>query len=143
MKTAKPTSLALPAKLPSRYADLVALHMPRPIHDRVAYDNTVEVIDALAGHALNTDQEDYLELLSQLVETYEAAHLRPYPKVKGINALKFLLSENQLTGDDLAKLLSVDRSTAYKLLKGTRNLTTEHIRILCERFSVGAELLIP
>lgn len=107
-----------------------------------AYDNTVEVIDALAGHKLNADQEDYLELLSQLVEAYEAAHLTPYPKIKGIEALKFLMSENGLTGDDLAKLLSVDRSTAYKILKGTRNLTTEHIRILCERFSVGPELLI-
>ena len=142
MKTAKTASLSLPSKLPTRYSELVALHMPRPIHDRVAYDNTVEVIDALAGHKLNADQDDYLELLSQLVETYEAAHLTVYPKVKGIEALKFLLSENQLTGDDLAQLLSVDRSTAYKILKGTRNLTTEHIRILCDRFSVGAELLI-
>lgn len=139
MKTAK---TALPSKLPTRYSELVALHMPRPIHDRVAYDNTVEVIDALAGHKLNADQDDYLELLSQLVETYEATHLTAYPKVKGIEAIKFLLSENQLTGDDLAQLLSVDRSTAYKILKGTRNLTTEHIRILCDRFSVGAELLI-
>jgi HTH-type transcriptional regulator/antitoxin HigA len=142
MKTTKSKPIALPAELPTRYAELVALHMPRPIHDRVAYDNTVEVIDALAGHKLNADQEDYLELLSQLVETYEAAHLTPYPKLKGIEALKFLLAENQLTGDDLAKLLSVDRSTAYKILKGTRNLTTEHIRSLCERFSVGPELFI-
>ncbi len=142
MKTAKLNSLSLPAKLPTRYTELVALHMPRPIHDRVAYDNMVDVIDTLAGHKLNADQEDYLELLSQLVETYETAHLTPYPKVKGIDALRFLLSENQLTGDDLAKLLSVDRSTAYKILKGTRNLTTEHIRVLCERFSVSAELLI-
>ncbi|MFA6962825.1 MAG: helix-turn-helix domain-containing protein [Opitutaceae bacterium] len=130
------------AKLPTRYAELVALHMPRPIRESVAYDNTVDVIDALAGHKLNADQEDYLELLSHLVETYEAAYLTPYPKVKGIEALKFILSENELTGDDLAKLLSVDRSTAYKILKGTRNLTTDHIRTLCSRFSVGAELLI-
>jgi HTH-type transcriptional regulator / antitoxin HigA len=142
MKTTKSKPIALPAELPIRYAELVALHMPRPIHDRVAYDNTVEVIDALAGHKLNADQEDYLELLSQLVETYEAAHLSPYPKLKGIETLKFLLAENQLTVDDLGKLLSVDRSTAYKILKGARNLTIEHIRSLCERFSVGPELFI-
>jgi len=142
MKTTKSKPIALPAELPTRYAELVALHMPRPIHDQVAYDNTVAVIDALAGHTLNADQEDYLEILSQLIETYEAAHLTPYPKVKGIAALKFLLTENQLSGDDLAKLLSIDRSTAYKILKGTRNLTTEHIRRLCERFMVGPELFI-
>lgn len=142
MKTTKSKPISLPAELPTRYAELVALHMPRPLHDRVAYDNTVEVIDALAGHKLNADQEDYLELLGQLVETYEAGHLTPYPRSTGIDALKFLLSENQLTGDDLAKLLSVDRSTAYKIIKGTRNLTTEHIRSLCERFSVSPELFI-
>ncbi len=141
MKT-KTTSIARLADLPACYAELVALHMPRPIHDRVAYDNTVEVIDALAGHKLNADQEDYLELLSQLVETYEADHLKPRIKVKGVAALQFLMKESQLTGDDLAGMLGVDRSTAYKLLKGGRNLTTEHIRTLGDRFKVSAELFI-
>ena len=100
------------------------------------------MIDALAGHKLNADQEDYLQLLSQLVETYEADHLKPRIKVKGVAALQFLMKENQLTGDDLANMLGVDRSTAYKLLKGGRNLTTEHIRILGDRFKVSAALFI-
>lgn len=38
------------ARLPKTYSGLVALHMPRPIHDKVAYDNAVEVVHALAGH---------------------------------------------------------------------------------------------
>jgi antitoxin component HigA of HigAB toxin-antitoxin module len=44
--------------------------------------------------------------------------------------------------EDLAKLLKIDRSVAYKILKGTRNLTTEHIRRLCDRFSVRPDLFI-
>lgn len=138
----KKPAVSLPAKLPARYADLIALHMPRPIHDRVAYNNTVEVIDALAGHKLNADQEDYLELLSQLVETYESEHLGPPPKLKGTEALKFLMKENQLTGDDLGGILGVDRSTAYKLLKGTRQLTVDHVRRLTDRFKISAEILL-
>jgi HTH-type transcriptional regulator/antitoxin HigA len=130
------------AKLPTRYPDLIALHVPRPIHDRAAYDNTVEIIDALAGRTLNADQEDYLELLSQLVEAYESEHLGPPPKLGGVEALKFLLKENQLTGDDLAALLGVDRSNAYKLLKGTRQLTLGHVRLLAARFKVSAELFL-
>ena len=132
----------LPAKLPVRYADLIAIHVPRPLHDRTAYENTVEVIDALAGYKLNADQEDYLELLSQLVEAYETEHLGPSPELKGLKALKFLLEENHLSGDDLAALLAVERSTAYKLLKGTRNLTTDHILRLADLFKVRAELFI-
>lgn len=128
--------------LPRRYAELVEFHLPRPIHDEVAYDNTVEIVDALAGHKLNADQEDYLELLSRLVETYEDQNVTALPKVNAKDQLKFLLSENGLTGEGLAALLGVDRSTAYKLLKGARNLTTEHVRVLAKRFKVSTDLFI-
>jgi HTH-type transcriptional regulator / antitoxin HigA len=129
-------------RLPTRYAELVALHPPRPLHDKVAYENTVEVIDALVGRKLNADQDDYLELLSQLVEAYETEHLAPPPRLKGREALAYLLTEHEATGDDLAAVLGVDRSTAYKLLKGTRQLTTDHIRKLTAHFKVRAEVFL-
>ena len=134
--------MARSGRLPKIYTELVALHVPRPIHDRVSYENTVAIVDALAGHALNRDQEDYLEMLGDLIESYEEKNLPSLPQLTGPKMLQYLLQENDLTGDDLAKLLKVDRSVAYKILKGTRNLTTEHIRRLCERFSVRADLFI-
>lgn len=42
------------ARLPKTYAGLVAVHMPRPTHDKAAYDNAVELVHALAGHKLTT-----------------------------------------------------------------------------------------
>lgn len=129
-------------QLPKTYAGLVALHVPRPISDKITYENTVAVVDALAGHKLNHDQEDYLEILSDLIESYEEENLPSLPKITGLKMLQHLLEENDLTGDDLAHLLKVDRSTAYKILKGSRNLTTDHIRRLGERFSVRADLFI-
>ena len=134
--------MARSGRLPKTYAALVALHVPRPLNDTVAYDNTVEIIDALAGHALNRDQEDYLEILSDLVESYEGEHLPAFPLVLGLKLLQFLLDEHGMTGDDLACLLKVDRSTAYKIIKGTRNLTTDHIRLLAGRFAVRADMFI-
>lgn len=138
----KAKHLALPDELPKSYTELVALHAPRPIHDQVSYDNTVHLVDALAGHRLNKDQEDYLDILSQQVEAYEDDHLNPIRKITGLEMLRFLLQENGLTGDDLADLLEIDRSVAYKILKGARNLTTEHIRKLSERFFVSADALL-
>ena len=134
--------MARSGRLPKTYAELVALHVPRPINDKVSYENTVAIVDALAGHALNRDQEDYLEMLGDLVESYEEKNLPSLPQLSGSKLLQHLLKENDMTGDDLAKLLRVDRSVAYKILKGTRNLTTEHIRRLCERFAVRADLFI-
>ena len=128
------------ARLPKTYTGLVALHMPRPIHDQVSYDNAVEMVQALAGHKLNHDQDDYLAIMAQLVEDYESEKV-PEPKpVSGIEALKFLLKENSLTAADLGEIIGVNRSIAYRILKGARNLTADHIRKLAARFAVSADL---
>jgi len=138
MKTAMPTF----TRLPKTYAGLVAMHMPRPIHDQVSYDNAVEVVHALAGHKLNPDQDDYLAIMAKLVEGYEAENV-PSPKpVRGNEIVKFLLSEHGLAADDLGQLLGVNRSVAYRILKGTRNLTAEHIKKLSARFAVSADLFL-
>ena len=130
------------SRLPKTYSGLVALHMPRPIHDKVAYDNAVEIVHALAGHKLNHDQDDYLAIMAKLVEDYESDNV-PEPKpIKGIEALKFLLEENGLTAADLGDLIGVNRSVAYRILKGARNLTAEHIKKLAARFAVSADLFL-
>jgi len=138
----KISAITHPVNLPKTYAALVALHVPRLIRDKVDYDNTVALIDLMAGHKLNHDQEEYLELLATLVETYEREHLAPLPRVCGIELLNHLLEANDLGGDDLAAILGVDRSVAFKILKGTRNLTTDHLRKLAGRFAVSGDLFL-
>ena len=135
-------SWALPKKLPKTYQGLVALHVPRPIHDEVSYENTVQLVDALAGMKLNQDQEDFLEILSQQVEAYEAGKLKAPKQKTGLELIRLLLEENGLSGDDLAELLEVDRSVAYKILKGTRNLTADHVRRLADRFAISADTIL-
>lgn len=130
------------ARLPKTYSGLVALHMPRPIHDKVGYDNAVEIVHALAGHKLNHDQDDYLAIMAKLIEDYENEHV-PQPKsVKGIDALRFLLEENGLTAADLGQIIGVNRSVAYRILKGARNLTVDHVKKLAARFAVSTDLLL-
>lgn len=138
MKTAAPTF----ARLPKTYSGLVALHMPRPIHDEVAYDNAVELVQALAGHKLNHDQDDYLAIMAKLVEDYESMNLSEPKPAKSIEALKFLLAENNLTATDLGEIIGVNRSVAYRILKGARNLTADHIRKLSARFAVSADIFL-
>ena len=50
----------------------VASHLLRPIRDQVDADNAAEMIDLLAGHALNAEQADYLELLGDLYGKWES-----------------------------------------------------------------------
>ncbi|MBI4028612.1 MAG: helix-turn-helix domain-containing protein [Verrucomicrobia bacterium] len=131
------------AKLPKTYEGLVHLHMLRPIHDEVELANATEVIDAMAGHKLNVDQDAYLEALSTLVEAYEAEHHRlGDSKITGRQALEYLLDANGLSAADLARLLGVDRSLGVRIIAGERRLTADHLRILSKRFKVSADLFL-
>ncbi len=44
--------------------------------------------------------------------------------------------------DDRGQILGVNRSIAYRILKGARNLTAAHIKKLSARFAVSADLLL-
>ena len=125
------------ARLPTTYEGLAGLHMPRPIHDNIGYENTVEMIDALAGHNLNADQEDYLMILGGQIEAYEKKTASEELEASGTEVLKYLLEEHGLTGNDLAVILDIDRSTAYRILKAERNLTTGHLKKLAVHFGVS------
>jgi antitoxin component HigA of HigAB toxin-antitoxin module len=130
-------------KLPKTYEGLCHFHLPRPIHDRVELDNATELIDAMAGHDLNAEQEDYLDLLSSLVADYEesTSSVR-MKKLSPVDALKYLLQENGFNASQLAVLLGVDRSLGAKIVRGKRKLTAEHISKLVKRFAVRAELFL-
>lgn len=130
------------SEIPKTYDGLVKWHMPRPIHDEVALRNTMEILDVLAGHPLNVDQEDYLEGLCDAVEKYEKDH-HPIPKrkLKGLEALKFLMKENNLSPADLSRLLGVDRTLGYKILSGERSMI-HHLTVLSARFKVSANLFL-
>ncbi len=131
------------AALPRDYAGLCAVLLPRPVRDRVDYANVSEVTDAMAVHegAFTADQEDYFELLCQLLEEYDAQHTR-WPARTPLASLKHLLAEQEMESPGLAKLLGVVPRTAAAILTGERSLTVEQIRKLAGHFAVSPALFI-
>ena len=139
MRTANAT---LPDKLPETYAELVAAFPPRPIHDDNDYENTIEVVGRLAGFELNADQEDYLEALSVFVEAYEqASYAGQFGELSGIEALRFLLKENNMNASDLGRLLG-SRQLGSAILRNERSLSKAHIAKLAERFRVSPAVFL-
>jgi HTH-type transcriptional regulator/antitoxin HigA len=129
-------------KLPARFDALAQIMLPQAIVGETHYTNTLAMIDRLMSHGtLTKGQELYLETLVQLVQAYEAKHY-PVDTVRGIEALKHLLDENQMTAADLSRLLGVHTSMGSKILKGERSLTVEHIVALSKRFAVRPDLFI-
>jgi HTH-type transcriptional regulator/antitoxin HigA len=126
-------------QLPKDYAGLLDLLVPRPIRDNVDLENVTEVADALAGHILTQDQSDYFDLLCSLIETFDREHVTP-PRVSGLDALRHLLKEHGMSAADLSRLLHTHRTLGAMILRGERNLTVPHLRILSKHFGVSMEL---
>ena len=127
------------ADLPKTYEALCRLHLPRPIHDKADYENTVEVADAFAGfeEKLTADQDDYFDLLCTLIEAWESEHVK-WPKVSGVRLLKSLLENHDMSGADLSRLLgATSRHLGPMILRGEREITAEHARVLGKHFALN------
>jgi antitoxin component HigA of HigAB toxin-antitoxin module len=100
--------------------------------------NATEVVDAMAGHDLAPDQEDYLDVLSDLVQKYEDAH-SPVRRRSStpLERLQYLAEQAGMTASDLGRLLG-NRGLGSLILRGRRQLSKTHIRILAEHFRLDA-----
>ncbi len=130
-----------PKELPKDFLGLVRMHPPQAIHDEVEYDNVQEILDRLTSTPdLTEGQLEYLDTLTVLFEVYEKAH-EPFDDepLSGLEVLKFLMEQNEMSASDLGRLLG-DRSLGGRVLKGERSLSKAHIRKLCERFKVKPDL---
>jgi HTH-type transcriptional regulator/antitoxin HigA len=127
------------------YLDLVMRFPPRPIRSGRQYDETVAVMDELAVRdesALTDAESDYLEALTRFVEDYEAAQEPARRSKRSPTAiLKFLLEQNDMSASDLGRLLG-SRTLGSKILRGERELSKAHIRILADRFAVNPGLFL-
>lgn len=129
--------------LPKDYATLCRFLLPRPIRDAVDYANVTEMTDAMVlwQDSFTSDQSDYFEMLTTLIEEFDKANVN-WPKLKGRNNLQHLLNESGLSAADLSRILGVSRNLGAMILRGERHLTLAHIRKISEYFKVSAELFI-
>jgi antitoxin component HigA of HigAB toxin-antitoxin module len=132
-----------PAKLPSDFELLVQLHPPAAIHDEVAYENTMEMINRVTAVSKPTKgQLKYLDTLTILVERYEDDTEGAEPEGIDVQAvLRFLMKDRAMTASDLGPLLG-DRSLGPKILNGERALSKAHIKILAKHLKVSPAVLL-
>jgi HTH-type transcriptional regulator / antitoxin HigA len=130
-------------QLPGDYAGLCRVHLPRVIRDRVDYDNTMEIVEAMVLHAdqFTPDQKDYFELLSHLVADYDAAEVK-WPKAKASGVLAHLMAERGMSAAALSRVLGTSRNLGGMILRGERRLTLDHVTRLAKHFHVSPALFL-
>lgn len=119
-----------------KYLDLVRQFPLRPIRSEKDLDRAVEVIDSLIDRSsLSSDEKDYLNVLSDLVEAYEEEHY-PMAKVSDARMVRHLMEAKSVNQSELAQATGIANSTISAVLKGGRQLTREHIGRLAVFFRV-------
>lgn len=128
------------------YFDLVRRFPLRPIRTESQYDAAVEVMNRLALRkegTLDAAEQDYLEVLSDLVAAYDEKHFPiPPDDLSPHERLSAMVYDSGMTHAQIAAMLGVSRPLASLLLSGRRQLTASHIRKLAARFKVDGGYLL-
>jgi HTH-type transcriptional regulator/antitoxin HigA len=97
-----------------------------------------ELLDA---SSLDPDQEDYLDVLGDLIDQYERTH-HPLPPVSDLDMLRHFLDTRGLTRAEAARGAGIAVSTLSSILNGNRTMNRSHIEALARFFRVSPAVFL-
>ncbi|VTU00661.1 transcription regulator containing hth domain : Putative transcription regulator containing HTH domain OS=Singulisphaera acidiphila (strain ATCC BAA-1392 / DSM 18658 / VKM B-2454 / MOB10) GN=Sinac_3988 PE=4 SV=1: HTH_3 [Gemmataceae bacterium] len=119
-----------------RYLELVRRFPLRPLRSAADLDAAVAVIDALTDQDdLAPPEQDYLDVLSDLVHAYETVAV-PVEPVGDADLLRFLIEQKGITQVEVARQAGIAESTISAVLAGKRKLNRLQIGKLARYFHV-------
>jgi HTH-type transcriptional regulator / antitoxin HigA len=119
--------------LPNSYFELVKQFPLIHIREDDDLDSAQEMMNRLLKEDLDEGAQEYLDALTDLVETYENEH-EPIPDASEADVLRELMRSNGLSQTRLAKEVGISQSTIAAILNGTRSLTKEQMITLARFF---------
>src|SRR5688572_7218867 len=118
------------------YLDLVRQFPLRPLRSDEELERAIRRIDALIDRArLNRDEQDYLDVLSDLVERYETEE-HPLAPVSDADMLRHLIEAKGVSQTAVSREAGIAESTISEVLSGTRTLNRAQIGKLSRYFHV-------
>ncbi|HBI41339.1 MAG TPA: hypothetical protein DDY78_00585 [Planctomycetales bacterium] len=122
--------------LPDTYFELVRQFPLTHVRDDDHLGIAQEKMDQLLQHDLDEGAREYLDALTDLVETYEDHHY-PIPDASEADVLRELMRSNELSQAKLAKKAAIAQSTLSAILNGGRSLTKNQVVRLAKVFNVS------
>ena len=91
---------------------------------------------------LDKGGREYLDALTDLIETYEDAH-EPFQDVSEAEVLRELMRAKGLSQPRLAKEIGISQSTISVVLNGARSLTRAQLVRVAKFFNVSPDAFLP
>lgn len=129
----------------TKYGILLMQTLPSVISSDEELERMTEEIDRLMTKGiregeLSPEEEQLLELLSVLVESFEDEHY-PMPESSPNEVLKFLMEDRELKQKDLLHIFGSTGITS-EVVNGKRAISKTQAKKLAEYFKVSVELFI-
>ena len=106
------------------------------------YDSALERLNSLIDE-VGTDERhplySFLDTLGTVVHAWEEQH-HPMPQLDGVDSLRFLLDEHELTQSDLPEVGTPEMIA--EILCRKRELNARQIRALSKRFGVSPSVFV-
>jgi HTH-type transcriptional regulator/antitoxin HigA len=112
----------------------------RPIRTEADYQAALTEIEQLFDAAPSTPDGDRLDVLTTLVETYEAQHY-PIPEPDPVEAIKYTMASRGLSRADLEPYIG-SRARVAEVLNRKRPLSLNMIRRLYAGLGIPAGVLV-
>jgi HTH-type transcriptional regulator/antitoxin HigA len=121
---------------PDTYLKLIRRFRLTSIRTEAELDRATEVLHGLLRQDLDAEGRQYLDALTDLIESYEAkAH--PIPDAPEADVLRLLMESGGHSQVSLARASGISQSTISAVLTGTRSLTKEQVVVLAQLFNVS------
>jgi HTH-type transcriptional regulator/antitoxin HigA len=121
------------------YLDLIRKLPLRPIRSEAELDQATAVLNGLLDRDwLDAAEQDYLDVLGDLIERYEnEVHPIDTNDLTDAEMLAHLIESKGVKQADVARATGIAVSTVSEVLTGKRHLSRRHIEKLAAYFHVG------
>ncbi|NUQ35348.1 MAG: helix-turn-helix domain-containing protein [Planctomycetaceae bacterium] len=128
-----------PAERRARYFELVRQFPLRHLRNDKDLDVATEIMNSLiVKDRLSREEQDYLDVLSDLIERYEDEH-HPIPNLEPREFLSESIKSKGITQTELAKATGISAAVISNILAGRRDMTLEHIQAFARYFHYSPE----
>ncbi len=119
------------------YFELIQRFPLRPIRSDGELAEAIDLINSLIVRGdLDSGENDYLDVLADLVERYEAEE-HPMPSVSDAEMLRHLIEARRVTQTEVASATGIANSTISEILAGKRRPTRHQVNVLAGYFCVS------
>ena len=129
-------------RVPDTYFDLVKRFALIHIRDDAHLAEALEVLDGLLAQDLDAGAREYVDVLTDLVEAYEEAHVT-IPDATEADVLRKLMRSHGLTQSELRRRTGIAQSTISAVLNCDRSLTRDQVVALASFFQVSPAAFLP